>query len=558
MPANTPNLSLPYPIPADSVDVPRDIQALATSLDTLLGAGGSTFNAAPVLDVGMLGQIRAGRQLAVADFTAMGLGTPVGLFNLGSTTNLGSGGALTNKGTVPFGVGVNGLASTAAQFAGSTAQALYIADTGASDPFRIKTGSFGCWLRTAKRVAEGWVLTKWLATGNQRSYALTIGPSSTVVAYISGDGTASPSATGVSDVGDDRWHFVVSTYDGTALRLYVDGVLEATTATAGTIFGGSGALNIGTFGADAALAGTNPHYGRVDEAFVTPDVLSEDQIRNLYCIKALHGLTGTPTKTSLRVRRQLRGGPLVVGDFPASPIRLHNFTGGALTDAGTGGITLTNNGTAVAVSGADGTKDGAFNFNGTTQSLSATDAGLPATTATRCYGFWFKTTMTGTGMVLAWASSGAAIYVQAGSLVCASGGDNIAGPYVADGQWHFAVATEDNAAGDGVRRKLYLDGRLASGSTVLNSLTLGGANNFRIGANSAGANFFTGQIDGAFVTGTALTFEQQAALYAKGTQALAASPKNAGDHVEALDSTSVLATFDTLDSTAQIDLKVEA
>jgi microcystin-dependent protein len=29
----TPNLSLPYPVPDDSVDVPRDIQALATALD---------------------------------------------------------------------------------------------------------------------------------------------------------------------------------------------------------------------------------------------------------------------------------------------------------------------------------------------------------------------------------------------------------------------------------------------------------------------------------------------------------------------------------------------
>ena len=50
------------------------------------------------------------------------------------------------------------------------------------------------------------------------------------------------------------------------------------------------------------------------------------------------------------------------------------------------------------------------------------------------------------------------------------------------------------------------------------------------------------------MTGTALTFEQVAALYAKGSQALAPSPKNAGDHVEAIDATNVLATFDTLDS----------
>ena len=35
MPANTPNHLLPYPIPDDTVDVPRDIQALATTLDAI-------------------------------------------------------------------------------------------------------------------------------------------------------------------------------------------------------------------------------------------------------------------------------------------------------------------------------------------------------------------------------------------------------------------------------------------------------------------------------------------------------------------------------------------
>ena len=54
---------------------------------------------------------------------------------------------------------------------------------------------------------------------------------------------------------------------------------------------------------------------------------------------------------------------------------------------------------------------------------------------------------------------------------------------------------EDNAAGDGVRRKLYFDGRLVGGSTVLNSITLAGANRFRIGAYADGTAPFTGQID---------------------------------------------------------------
>jgi hypothetical protein len=33
MGSTTPNLALPYPVPADTVDVPRDVQALATKLD---------------------------------------------------------------------------------------------------------------------------------------------------------------------------------------------------------------------------------------------------------------------------------------------------------------------------------------------------------------------------------------------------------------------------------------------------------------------------------------------------------------------------------------------
>jgi hypothetical protein len=78
-------------------------------------------------------------------------------------------------------------------------------------------------------------------------------------------------------------------------------------------------------------------------------------------------------------------------------------------------------------------------------------------------------------------------------LECWSVGDNIAGGFVADGQWHFVAAVEDNAAVDGVRRKLYLDGRLVGGSVTLNAATLAGANRFRIGAASDGTTPFTGQ-----------------------------------------------------------------
>jgi hypothetical protein len=350
-------------------------------------------------------------------------------------------------------------------------------------------------------------------------------------------------------------------WDAATSRIYVDGVLEASAAATGPMFASSAPLNIGASSADGATAATNPHYGRVDEAFVTTDVLSDDQVRALYCAKIAHGFVVTPTAFTLGVRRARKGAAFATTDFPTQPLRLHNFTAGALTDQGSGNVALTNNAAAVSVSGADGSNGGAFNFvAASSQSLSSTDAGLPAGTATRSYGCWFKTAISATTAFIGWGTGATAdartLTTATGVLNVNSGADSIATGFVCDGQWHFLAVVEDNAAGDGVRRKAYVDGRCAGGSTVLTAITLAGANRFRVGANPDGTAPFTGQIDGAFVTGYALTQDQISTLYAKGSQALAASPKNAGDHVEYADATNVYVVLDTLDSQHQVDLAV--
>jgi hypothetical protein len=236
---STPTLLLPYPVPNDPVDVPRDIKALADKLDSSLGGGGTggggVLKAAPVLDVGVTGQVRAGRQLALADFTDLGLSAPAGLWNLSNLTDAsGNGRTLSNKGAVPFAAGINGTAATAAQFSGSTAQALYIADTGAADPFRIRTGSWGCWFRTAKR-------------GTQRSRSARTRPAQ---AALWPGADSSPSSIllaarrtsarrqhrgrhGVSDVCRRPLALRRAPTTPQAIRMYVDGVLEATAAYAG-------------------------------------------------------------------------------------------------------------------------------------------------------------------------------------------------------------------------------------------------------------------------------------------------------------------------------------
>lgn len=539
-----------------------------------IGSDLSVLASVPILEVGQANQIKAGRQLAASDFTDMGLAAPVGLWNFSNNANdsSGNGRNLVNKGAISFVSGINGAASTAAKFTGSTAQALYIADTGVNDPFRIRTGSFGCWFKSERRGTSQEFISKCGINSSDRCSWLFLYSSGSNSVLFQGapDGTAATasSCNGVSDVVDGKWHFIVATVDGNMICVYIDGVLENVSLINGPLFAGSAPLNVGSINADAATAGYLQNYGKLDEVFITTDVLSEDEVRNLYCVKIAHTLAAVPSRASLIVRRRRRGAALVAGDFPAQPVRLHNFSGGSLGDEGSSGVGLTNNGAALAIAGADGFAGNAFDFEAA-QSLSSTDAGLPNGTSQRSYGCWFKTNKaTGNMGLVSWGGGsglniGGFLGIGTGVLIAQTAGfSNISGPFVADGQWHHAVVTEVNAVGgttdDGVKIKLYLDGRLVAISTNLGSITLGGANRFRIGACGDGTLLYTGQIDAAFVCAQTLTSEQIWTLFNKSSQQLAASPKNVGDHVEAMDATNIAALFDSLDSQNRIDLAVAA
>ena len=520
-----------------------------------------------VAEVGASNQIRAGRQLSVADFTAVGAPAPLGLWNLSNLNDSsGNGRNLSNKGAVAFGLGIEGVAASAAQFTGSTGQALYVSDTGAADPFRIGYGSWGHWFRSPKRGVTQNMMTKLGGAGNYGWFTQMSGGANVFGGGFTPDGSTFYSLLGSTDVADDRWHFGVMTFDGSTLRMYVDGALEGVyiASVPMTMFPSSAPLNIGGNNGDGATATGSPSFGRVDEAFVTGHVLSEDQVRGLYLARIQHLLPVAPTRATLRVQRNRRGGALTTGNFPTPPLRLYNFTGpgaGFYADAGSNNATLAAIGGALLATGADGRPD-AGSMHVANYQLGATDAGLPAGTAARSYGAWFKGTGTGTGQgIVAWGGvSQAQILTDSnGGIGSNSGADFISGPFVRDGQWHHALVVEDNAAVDGLKRKLYLDGRMVASSTALNAITLAGANGFRIGAASNGTAPFTGSVDSAFVCGYALTSDQALSVYSRGAaQRMALSPKNAGDHIEWMDDTYIYATFDTLETNATVELEVAA
>jgi hypothetical protein len=536
---------------------PGPMGPLGSDLDVLVQAA--------ILDIGIPGQIRAGRQLAVSDFTDIGLAAPTGLWNFTGDFNDSSGNshALTAKGSAAYARGIEGVDNTAVQFNGSNA--FYIVDSGVDDPFRFKVGSFGAWVRTAKQGTLQSIITK-RGPAPQLGYWLRISTANVADFGFTANGTTIIELFGLSKICDDRWHFIVGTYDGILMSLYVDGILEASALHSASgselIFGSNQPFNIGAYDADASTAPAEPLFGRIDEAFVTSEAISLEKVFNLYCARIAHTLGTIPSGASLNVYPGAKGASLVSGDFPAAPLRLYNFSAGSIANEGSNpSAGLTVFGTPDKVAGVDGTKDNAYYLSGTPR-FTATDAGLPSGAATCSYGCWFKCANgTGTMYILTWGTTNgtndARIYLAAGLLNFGTGsGTPVAGPFVSDGQWHFVVVVQDNTAADGVKRKFYLDGRLIASSTALGSIVLGGAGKFVIGSSLASGNNYIGQVDGVFVTDRALLMGEINKLYTKSLIDHLPSPKNAGDHIQSMSIDDLLVTFDTLDIAHKVSLKV--
>jgi hypothetical protein len=156
-------------------------------------------------------------------------------------------------------------------------------------------------------------------------------------------------------------------------------------------------------------------------------VLSEDQVRLLYAAKIAHGLGVVPTDLRVNVHRRRKGAALAVGDFTAQPLRLYNFTAGALTDAGS---TTRRRGRdrrqRRPVAGADGTLGNGYSFGAHNAACPRPTPGCRPLTA-RSYGCWFKTTAQNSYGVLCWGGGRAPLTTRClptcGAIASGSGGD---------------------------------------------------------------------------------------------------------------------------------------
>src|SRR5205823_84091 len=105
----------------------------------------------------------------------------------------------------------------------------------------------------------------------------------------------------------NTWSHVVGTFDGSALRLYVNGALVATSAAAGPLNSGSGPSFLGRLGQSLY-----PFQGSIDEVAVFSAALSPDRVRAHYLGGAVTiGLTATATAAgSVRTTVQAQAGEI--------------------------------------------------------------------------------------------------------------------------------------------------------------------------------------------------------------------------------------------------------
>ncbi len=159
-------------------------------------------------------------------------------------------------------------------------------------------------------------------------------------------------ATGTTNVADGLWHHLVGTWDGTTLRIYVDGVLDGTASLSGTMTTAANGLQVGGRGA-------NYFVGSIDEAAVYSSALSASRIAAHYgagtssAPAVTAALTGTGALTASVVPVRIAAAALTgTGGLAASVVPVGVA---AAVLAGTGGFAAA----AVAVAQSSALLDGA-------------------------------------------------------------------------------------------------------------------------------------------------------------------------------------------------------
>jgi hypothetical protein len=192
---------------------------------------------------------------------------------------------LTNNNTVTFDAGDKMEGTHSADFESGSSQSLSIAD-GSQTGLDV-TGDLSICLWVKPESTPGTdrtFVSKYVLTGDQRQYVFQVLSTGEIDCVLSPDGTSGITrATGASTLGTGTWKHIAVVYNGTDIRLYINGVLDSNGASnpkayTGGIFNGSGTFRIGAFGNTPSEF----YDGLMDEVAIFDRELTAAEVNGIY------------------------------------------------------------------------------------------------------------------------------------------------------------------------------------------------------------------------------------------------------------------------------------
>lgn len=356
-----------------------------------------------------------------------------------------------------------------------------------------------CWVRVDTGTQRGMVDRD---DGSQRVFQWRINTKAEAVVFNSGGSNAG--CSGATTLVNGVTYHVAFTYDGTTIRVYVNGVLDGSTAFAGPLAVKTARMAIGVLRAGGGSPVTWPMDGRIDEVAIYGTALSASR---LYA----HYLAGTSFYA-----------PTVLADAPLTYLRLG---GNALDSSGNGRNGVAGNGAYVAgllTHDTDQAQD-----NGASSSTSIAGASWMNGLTNLSWEFWFKTSSGGTVALVGRSNAGSfgsadtnqwRAYMVSGQITAQlfNTSWNPLGAVTSPLTYNDNVRHHCVATWNGTTLILYIDGVSVASAAVAGTLPSPATLPIEFGRMAS--NFpITGTFDEFALYGTALSAARVAAHYLAGS-----------------------------------------
>jgi len=160
------------------------------------------------------------------------------------------------------------------QFDGSS-EFIEIAQASDLEPSNV---TVSIWFKGSTQAANNTYLVSKVANSGFQGYALYTGGSTDKLVFFIYNGSTWVLTPVAGSVMDNNWHHAAATFDGTNLKLYVDGSLYSQTTSSSGITYNAGSLIIGA----QTSSGNLNFNGKLDHVAIFDYALSASQITSLY------------------------------------------------------------------------------------------------------------------------------------------------------------------------------------------------------------------------------------------------------------------------------------